>query len=323
MSIFSSLMAGKAAPRVTRSKYVRLLRALRAELNAGEERRGIDRWSVNVLYTPKPTWSQRMPHPSWLPRLPSPIHKGLHSLTVACIAWVLFATFSPNAWANCNPGRAGDNYGSHYQGGDHLGVASIQLAGVTIDYYTPYVNQGAGSSSSAWQMLATSNCYDYNSNSYILGQDGFIQEPGDTRDYTFYEYGTCGGGLYMPVEETSYPLAQSRFNVGLSGDKIIFYDGSTIMNYFYIDWTPNWIVVAAEVHNEDDQGYGGYSNFQGFDQPDYEDTGGTVHADGLLLTPNNIAGGNESDLPTSPWLALNLPGPHRATFGTYDTACPS
>jgi len=242
----------------------------------------------------------------------------LLALLAALCTFVTVLGSADSAFALCSPGRPRGVVGSHYQGG--VQAASVQLAGTTIDYYIPYVDQSSGSSSSAWQMLWTSACFDQNTGSYILAQAGFVQMTGDSQDYVFTESGTCAGGLDVVLEFPSKPRVTSRFNVysHSSPKEVDMYQGSTLLQSRIVDWTANEIAVAAETHSQDDQGYGGTTTPRLFGQLQYQDRSGGFHNDSLLLTPNNVSSNNDSGLPWWSWLKMTLGSD---SFYTYDSAC--
>lgn len=223
------------------------------------------------------------------------------------------------AWASCNPGRTPTLYYSHYQGG--LQATSVQLAGATIDYYTPYVVQGQGSTSSAWQALVSTQCLS-GGISYPFAQAGFVQLPGDSHDSVFTETATCSGGIGPVLEFPSKPRVTSRFNVknATGSGTADLYQGSNLLQSAFIDWSANQLWVFAEVHDQDDQGYGGTSAQKNFGAIQYEDRSGGFHDDSLKLTPNNHSSSNDSGLPTSAWLKVTVGSD---AFSTYDSGCSS
>jgi hypothetical protein len=225
--------------------------------------------------------------------------------------------------ALCNPGRAPGLIGSQYQGGNAF-TSNVQVAGVNIEYYTPYVQQGDGSSSAAWQMISSTECTNPYIPSFPVAQAGFAQEPGDSHDKVFYETIDCSNYPGPAVEVPNTP-ASGRFNVvyNVSTGEFGEYFGAAEIGYQYMSWTPNSIFIAAEVHDENDQGYGGYNNKQTFTTPEWQDSNGVGHTDRLALTPNNVSGSNDTNplVPTEPWLKMTL-GPGTG-FSLYDSACAS
>ncbi len=242
-------------------------------------------------------------------------------------ALLLFLNASP-AFAICNPGRTADpSQGSHYQGGVQSNVA-VQLGGAKINWYTPYVEQSQGSSSSAWQMLYYTGCTVGTSpyTSYVLAQAGFVQMPGDSQDSVFTEYGDCGQSDLYPVDEfRNQPRTPSTFNVkslyvpGV-GDEVQMYQGSTELEVADVSWRANSIAVAAETHDTNDQAYGGTNAQQAFANLGYYDTSGVYHTDALALTPNNLSSTNSSGLPWWSWMKMTV---GNDAFYTYDSACSS
>lgn len=236
--------------------------------------------------------------------------------TVTALTLGIVVFLQTPASAICNPHRA-PNAEYLFSGGIQYN-STVNLAGATIGFYTPYVDQAAGSSSSSWVMLNDSNCGGVG-----LAQGGFAQLPGDSHDSVFDEAAGCNDLGVGPFEFPGLPQSASHFNVYyIPGNtpRYDIYDGSTLLDSYTEDWIPNDIQVFDETHNFADQGYGGVNNKTLLTSLAYRDASG-IHNDSLALTPNNVQHGNGAGVTTSPYILLYLPGGDQ--FETYDTECPT